>query len=50
MGPLLFIMSIRDLDVGVGSSASNFADDTERGRIVNSFDDSRRLQEDHNRL
>lgn len=46
LGPLLFIMYINDLDSGITSSISKFADDTKIGRVINSQDDCISLQKD----
>ena len=50
LGPLLFIIYINDLDNGVSSDISKFADDTKIGRPIRSADDSKMLQEDLNKL
>ena len=50
LGPLLFIIYINDLDNGVSSSISKFADDTKIGRIINSADDIMAPQRDLNWL
>ena len=46
LGPLLFIMYINDLDSGITSRISKFADDTKIGRVINSNDDCINLQKD----
>ena len=50
LGPLLFIIYINDLDVGISSSISKFADDTKIGRIIESPADSEALQRDLDQL
>jgi len=50
LGPLLFIIYINDLETGISSDISKFADDTKIGRLVKHTDDARMLQEDLNRL
>ena len=50
LGPLLFIIYINDIEVGVSSDVSKFADDTKVGRPVKSIDDVRMLQEDLDKL
>ena len=48
--PLLFIIYIYDLEAGISSDISKFADDTKIGRPIKNKEDIRRLQEDLNRL
>ena len=50
LGPLLFIIYINDLETGISSDISKFADDTKIGRPVKNIHDARMLQEDLNRL
>ena len=50
LGPLLFIIYINDLDSGIISDISKFADDTKIGKVINSVDDTKDLQEDLDRL
>jgi hypothetical protein len=50
LGPLLFIIYINDLDVGINSSISKFADDTKIGRVINTAEDNIALQEDLDKL
>ena len=50
LGPLLFIIYINDLDTGISSDISKFADDTKIGRQINSGQDANALQEDLNKL
>ncbi|KAK8747068.1 hypothetical protein OTU49_016973, partial [Cherax quadricarinatus] len=50
LGPLLFIIYINDLDEGITSDMSKFADDTKIGRIIVSNVDVRELQEDLDKL
>ena len=50
LGPLLFIIYINDIEVGVSSDVSKFADDTKVGRPVRSTEDVRMLQEDLDKL
>ena len=46
LGPLLFIIYIYDLDCGIASDISKFADDTKIGRKVKSATDAAVLQDD----
>ena len=46
LGPLLFIMYINDLDNGISSDISKFADDSRIGRIIRSESDVKDLQRD----
>ena len=50
LGPLLFIIYINDLETGVNSDISKFADDTKIARSVKNICDARMLQDDLNRL
>ena len=50
LGPLLFIIYINDLDVGINSNISKFADDTKIGRVMNSTEDNIVLQKDLDQL
>ena len=50
LGPLLFIIYINDLETGISSDISKFADDTKIGRQVRNIHDVRLLQEDLDRL
>ncbi len=50
LGPLLFIIYINDLDVGISSEASKFADDTKVGRVIRTEQDANELQGDLDRL
>ena len=50
LGPLLFIIYINDLDCGITSDISKFADDTKIGRLVKSDIDIKTLQEELNGL
>ena len=50
LGPLLFIIYINDLESGISSDISKFADDTKIGKKVTNVDDARMLQEDLDRL
>ncbi len=46
LGPLLFIIYINDLDSGVSSEVSRFADDTMVGRVNRTDQDASELQGD----
>ena len=50
LGPLLFIIYINDLDSGISSDISEFADDSRIGRIIRSESDVKNLQGDLDRL
>ena len=50
LGPLLFIIFINDLDSGISSNISKFADDTKIGRQINSERDIEVLQGELNRM
>uniref|UniRef100_A0A4W3GR14 Reverse transcriptase domain-containing protein n=1 Tax=Callorhinchus milii TaxID=7868 RepID=A0A4W3GR14_CALMI len=50
LGPLLFLIYINDLDLGIESTISKFADDTKLGRVVNSEEDCNQLQADIHRM
>ena len=50
LGPLLFIIYINDLDNGVNSDISKFADDTKIGRLINSRNDTEILQIDLDKM
>ncbi len=50
LGPLLFIIYINDLDSGISSEVSKFADDTKVGKIIRTGQDARELQGDLDRL
>ena len=41
LGPLLFIIYINDLETGINSGISKFADDTKIGRPVKNINDAR---------
>ena len=47
---LVFIIYINDLDTGISSNISKFADDTKIGRQINSGQDANALHEDLNKL
>ena len=46
LGPLLFLVYINDIDEGVSSLISKFADDTKIGRPISDKDDITKLQKD----
>ena len=50
LGPLLFIIYINDLDVGLSSDVSKFADDTKVGRVIRTEQDAGELQRDLEKL
>ncbi len=50
LGPLLFIIYINDLDSGISSEVSKFADDTKVGRVIRTDYDASELQGDLDRL
>ena len=50
LGPLLFIIYINNLDNGISSDISKFADDSKIGRIIKSEYDVKDLQGDLDRL
>ena len=50
LGPLLFIIYINDLDNGISSDISKFADDSKIGRISKSESDVKDLQRNLDRL
>lgn len=50
LGPLLFLIYINDLDVGISSKISKFADDTKIASTVQGAQDNYRIQRDLNRL
>ena len=50
LGPLLFMIYINDLDGGISSDISKFADDYKIGRIIGSESDVKDLQGDLDRL
>ena len=50
LGPLLFIIYINDLDSGISSDISKFADDTKVGRKIQSRQEENSLQEDFDKM
>ena len=50
LGPLLFIIYINDLDSGISSDISKFADDTKIGRVITSHQDAGILQNELDNL
>ncbi len=50
LGPLLYIIYINDLDSGISSEISKFADDTKIGKVITTDQDARTLQGDLDRL
>ena len=46
LGPLLSLIYINDLDTGITSRISKFADDTKMYRVIKAESDRERLQED----
>ena len=46
LGPILFLAHVVDIDIGVGSTVSCFADDTRVIRAVRSEEDAKELQKD----
>ena len=50
LGPLFFIIYINDLDTGISSDVSKFADDTKIGSVIESDQDASILQGELNRL
>ena len=50
LGPLLFIIYINDIDIGITSRISKFADDTKIGRVIETDIDIAALQKDLDNL
>ncbi len=50
LGPLLFIIYINDLDTGISSDVSKFADDRKIGRVIQSDRDASVLQDEFDKL
>ena len=50
LGPLLFILFINDIDIGIISKISKFADDTKLCREINKWEDAEILRNDLQRL
>ncbi len=47
---MLFVIYINDLDSGISSEVSKFADDTKAGRVIKTDQDASQLQGDLDRL
>jgi len=50
LGPLMFLLYINDITQGINSPLRLFADDCLLYRVINSMEDTVRLQEDLNKL